>query len=574
MTGNNPNLEPPAADDVALTPAKARHRRVTLGVQIAVIFGTWLFVWWLHADNDGLWFQGDAPRHATNGLFWLDFLRDFTFDAKTYALRYYARYPAINPAAYPPLFYLLEAGAFAVFGPSPFAAKALVLVSSLVAALYTCAWLHRWIDRHVAWMAALLLLMPNIVLWSHAVMLNVPALALMVGTVYHGRRWLESDRLRGRSRHFYLAAGLATAAVLTYYPAGVVLLVIAAWMLAVGGWQRLGRRHAVAVALTVAVFVPCLVLAVRSAPTHVSWVTESLREAWKPASWTYYVQRFPGIFGPTVLVLASAGWLVGVSDRKWRRETWWLSSWIVVTYCVFSVLVAKESRYILFLAPPLVCLCAVAVLAATHRLSASRSVANPLFIALAAGVLGLQVWTAWHRPVPSVRGFREVVDFLKQVAPAEPVLYDGYHNGIFAYHVRAADPYLERQVVLGNKLLYTYALEAGWREQLFVASADDVVQRLREQGGCRWLAIEVGDRSQRNPAMRHLREAVRTPDFELVRSFSIAGPKIERVDVYRMLGAVERRRTVRLPFPLISSDTLYEVEPIPSRRRRPEAASS
>ena len=73
--------------------------------------------------------------------------------------------------------------------------------------------------------------------------------------------------------------------------------------------------------------------------------------------------------------------------------------------------------------------------------------------------------------------------------------------------------------------------------------------------------------------MRYLREAVRTPDFEFVRSFPIAGPKIERVDVYRMLGAVQRRRKVRLPFPLISSDTLYEVEPIPRRRRDADSAS-
>ena len=67
--------------------------------------------------------------------------------------------------------------------------------------------------------------------------------------------------------------------------------------------------------------------------------------------------------------------------------------------------------------------------------------------------------------------------------------------------------------------------------------------------------------------MQLLREAVATPAFELVRSFPTRGPRVERVDIYRLLGVVETPRTISLPFPLVSSDTLYEVEPIPSRRR-------
>ena len=82
--------------------------------QLVTLFLVWLYLWSLQLDNDGLWSRGDSPRHAMNGFFWIDYLRDFTIHAKSYALSYYARFPAIDPASRPPLFYLLEGIAFAL----------------------------------------------------------------------------------------------------------------------------------------------------------------------------------------------------------------------------------------------------------------------------------------------------------------------------------------------------------------------------------------------------------------------------------------------------------------------------
>src|SRR5262245_43017275 len=82
-----------------------------LGVSLA-----WLYVIGLHLNNDGLWFVGDAARHAANGLFWGDFLRSLPVPPVEFALAYYARYPVINPTIHPPGFYLLEGGIFWLFG--------------------------------------------------------------------------------------------------------------------------------------------------------------------------------------------------------------------------------------------------------------------------------------------------------------------------------------------------------------------------------------------------------------------------------------------------------------------------
>ena len=69
----------------------------TLGLLLA-----WLLVVGLHLGNDGLWYQGDAPRHAANGLFWWDFLTRLPADPFRQAAGHdVANIPAIarNPAA-------------------------------------------------------------------------------------------------------------------------------------------------------------------------------------------------------------------------------------------------------------------------------------------------------------------------------------------------------------------------------------------------------------------------------------------------------------------------------------------
>ena len=138
----------------------------------------WGFVVALHLHNNGLWYQGDSPRHAGNGVFWWDFLHHLPTSPFTFALEYFARYPVIAPTLYPPVFYLLEGAAFSVFGISPFVAKDLVLVFALVAAFYMVLWLRRAIGPEAGWGGALLLLQPGVIVWSNAIMLNVPAMTL------------------------------------------------------------------------------------------------------------------------------------------------------------------------------------------------------------------------------------------------------------------------------------------------------------------------------------------------------------------------------------------------------------
>lgn len=120
-----------------------RTHRGSFGLQVFMILLICLFSYSLHAENDGFWYQGDAVRHAANGLFWKDFIASGEWTSpRAFARAYYARYPIINPVAYPPVFYLLEAVFYTLLGPSPYTAKVLIFIFALMAALYTLAWLR------------------------------------------------------------------------------------------------------------------------------------------------------------------------------------------------------------------------------------------------------------------------------------------------------------------------------------------------------------------------------------------------------------------------------------------------
>ena len=155
-----------------------------------------------------------------------------------------------------------------------------------------------------------------------------------------------------------------------------------------------------------------------------------------------------------------------------------------------------------------------------------------------------------------------MVAFIEQVAPNEPVFYDGHHHGIFTFYVQAGDPGYKRRVVLGSKLLYASAINPMERYRSYISSSEDIVHTLQTRGGCRWLAIEISKQSKQVPAANLLRETVQGPQFEFIRSFPISGPGLDRVDVYRFKLNPCPIEEADLPFPILGEDVRFKVRPI------------
>jgi hypothetical protein len=531
------------------------------GWQLITAFAAWSYVVVLHWENDGLWYQGDSPRHATNGVFWWDFLTSGPTDPLTFALSYYARYPVINPVGWPPFFYLLEAVAYWLFGLSPFVAKGLVLSFMAAGTVYAVLWLRRWVAPAAGWGGILFALQPGIVIWANAVMLNVPAAALGTAALYHWRRWLE-----GSSRHLYAAAGLAAVTVLTYMPAAAVLLVMVVWALVEGRAGHLFSRRTLTVAGLAGLPVGLWALATsRWTGTYRSVAVDiGGYPLWTPDAWLFYPARLLSVVTLPVLVLAATALLVARSSGL-GREVRRLGLAALIYYVWFSAIAVKEPRYILLLVLPVIGLAVLGTFGACQWLAGARTVVGSRLISgCLLMVVGYHLAAAPSIPVPRVAGFKELAQFVQETASGEHVFYDGNYNGVFTFYLRVGDPQFRRGVILGSKLLYATRIEPRFGSIERVASTADVIDRLRGRCGCRLLVVErqvaTGMAALRAPFL--LRQALLDEGLRLVRSFSVGTGDVTEVDVYEAPGWAGAPALVELPFPSIGAGVRYEAKPV------------
>ncbi len=322
--------------------------------QTAGVAGACVLIASLHAQNDGLWFQGDAPRHAATGFFWWDLLTAHPSDPVRFTLSYYARYPVINPVAYPPLFFLVEAVLLGGFGASPHVVRLVVIGFAGLAGLYTLAWGRRWIAPEAGWAGSILLLTPGVVLWANVILLNVPAMALGMACLYHCRRWLETATRKELLRS--AIAGLAAA--ITYYPQLAVFGVCLVWTVArASSRQILSIRSTWPWAATIVCLLGGLALATVTLVPFYLWkhTAPSVALLLRIETWTYYWQALPELTGFVPLLVGLAGCAAAICTARWRAEAAFLASWIAIVMIGFSMLPVRDLRYILLVVPASSC---------------------------------------------------------------------------------------------------------------------------------------------------------------------------------------------------------------------------
>ncbi len=529
--------------------------------QFVGIAAVWAYVVLLHTGNDGLWYIGDAARHAINGFFWWDFLARAPSSPKDFALQYYARYPATSPTSYPPFFYLLEGIGYRLIGPSPFVAKGIVQAFTLLGALYIASWLRRWVRPEAGWGGALVLLQPGTIIWSNVVMLNVPSAALSVAALFHTRRWLES----GLRQQVYLGVAFMILAVLTYFPSAVSSLVVLPWLIAYDRWSIFSNQSVRTIGIVVALLflLPFALLLSRWAPLPIALSAPTMRRILDPESWVYYASAERQLLDRTILLLAPVGAIAGIADRTLRREVALPSIWIVVVYGVLSTMSVREARYGLLLVPPLVILATIGLWSVSRlAMTLAGGEATRCLCVILAALIALGAYGAQARWIPFAEGFQPVVSFLQKQATGGRVLYEGEYDGLFIFYVRAADPTFRWTVVRAGKLLYSSAIFSDWRLTERVSSAKDVISVLQKECGCGWIAIERRKGPDPVAASGYLREALHGPEFERVASFPIDSQRTRAVDVYRVLMPIEVPETLELPFPILHEGTSFRARPI------------
>jgi 4-amino-4-deoxy-L-arabinose transferase-like glycosyltransferase len=460
--------------DKARWPAVAVQEWICFLLLAAIVLGMFLALP-KHGDID--W--PDAPRHALNGAFVLDFLKQLPWrHPMDFAYDYYRQWPALTILFYPPLFYIVLAAAYALFGVSEASALLPELGFLLLLAWGAFRLSRNWLDPPGALAAALLLIAaPELAYWARQVMLDIPAYAFLVWAAALLVRYLRS-----RQKWTLFAAVIcAAAAIYTKYNAVFFLVPMGIALADEHGWRVLRERAVVQAAfLGGALLLPLIAVFFAFGSYNLDQAGEvpGAASRWSLAELTYYPRIMPSVISWPTVVLACLYVLAlpfTAALRLARSDSVFLGSWLLVGYAFYSMIAVKEPRHILFITYPLP-LAAVLVI---DRTIARLTLRHAVCLGFAGVILAVTLTTG---TVPAVAGMRQAAEEVSLLAPPETnVAFWGSRDGTFIYAMRAYSGRRDLGVVRLDKILLADVavyIEHGFKEN--VIAPDKLIDTLRD----------------------------------------------------------------------------------------------
>lgn len=408
-------------------------------------------------------FHNDESRHVVTGVFVRDALHDFPESAsnpKAYAIRYYVQYPALGLITWPPFFYMVEGAAMAVFGTS-YTVSRLTLAGFAIFggwSLFRLANLTHG-PRFAALALALCAFSPLVFEHTRRVMLEVPALALVLAAVFHFERYLQPSppiAMRGLypRRDAILACLFASLAALTRFDGVVLLPYFGIRLIACGRLSLLLRQPVViGIGIALAITVPYYLF---TWSVYSGGIGHAAGEGTRPEDTSFldprnvafYPSCLPDQVGWPLLVAALVGMIAAASGRMRALRPY--LALVAATYLTFTPLAELESRHAIYWVPALAALAAGGVAFVAER--AGVRIGALTGIAVLAGTM----WDATTLPAWWVTGYAAAATHaVDHSAGDRPILFDGALSGNFIYHVRRADPARRLTVLRGDKVFYT-----------------------------------------------------------------------------------------------------------------------
>ncbi|MBV9815386.1 MAG: glycosyltransferase family 39 protein [Alphaproteobacteria bacterium] len=421
----------------------------------------------------------DAPRHALNGAFVLDFFKAMPLRHPIeFAYDYYRQWPALTILFYPPLFYGVLAAVYAAFGVSEASALLAEFGFLLLLAWGAFRLSRHWLAPPPALAVALLLIgAPELAFWGRQIMLDIPAYAFLVWAAELLVRHLESKQ----RRTLFAAVACAVAAAYTKYNAIFFVLPIAVSVVYTYG-RRAFCRGAVlqAAALGGVLLLPLVGIFFVFGNYNLeqaAGIPGTQGSRWTVSELTYYARILPAVVSWPTLVLACFYAAALPFSPRWRLprgHAVMLGSWLLIGYAFYSVIAVKEPRHILFITYPI----ALAAVLAIDRTVAKSGQRHAVSVGVAGLILAVTLATG---TVPAVAGMQQAAEAVAQLAPPETnVAFWGSRDGTFIYAMRAYSGRNDLGVVRLDKLLLgdvAVYLEHGFKEN--VISPDDLVDTFR-----------------------------------------------------------------------------------------------
>jgi hypothetical protein len=513
-----------------------------LACAVSVLFAT--------SPQRGDFWWSDAPRHAIDGVFYYDLLKDLPISRlKEYAMDYYVQYPALTILFYPPMFPAVEAIFFAIFGVSHFTAQLAVAFFYLWAVWGAYALSRLWFSRLLSFSVALAFAgMPEVALWGRQVMLEIPACAFLFWACYALLRYLDSDN----RWWLYLCAALLVGGIYTKQTVGFVLPVFL-WMI----WRRNGkemvrdRRLWITAALLLIAIAPLALVSLRFGHVNVNSVVGGSWNAipvFSLKGWLFYAQQLPSQIGWPATVLAAVYLAVASLRREWRAMPFpFLFAWVLSGYVLFSLIALKEPRHTILILLPL----AFFAVHGLHYLIARIP-------GHAVGVAGCAILMFAHtiasKPVPAVAGYDQAVDYIARHAPPNSVvLFSGYRDGSFIFNMRAREDRRDVWVLRSDKLLLrvTQRRELGVQER---GLSDDQILDIFHRYGVNYVVTQPNFWDDL-ASMRQFQKVLESPQFQRVAVIPVranVAHQDHKLEIYENRGPQNvARQRITLDLPII-----------------------
>ncbi len=509
----------------------------------------------LTSPRAGDFWWSDAPRHALDGAFYLDLIRQHPFtpaDVRVFAAEYYLQYPALTILFYPPGFAVVEAIFFAIFGVSHEVAQLTVAAFYLAAALGVFHLVRRWRPDPVAFAVSLVFIaLPEIALWGRQVMLEIPAMAFVLWSAHFFVKYGETQQSRYLTCAMFLFAG----GIYTKQPVAF-LLPLFVWVLwRYNGGLALFKRRALWIncAAVSVLMLPLAAVTLKYGAVNGSsvvggkWATKSI---YTLDGWLFYFEMMPRQLNWIVFLLAIGGlvalaiaWKRGQKGAFGEAEKFFLI-WFATGYLFFTAIALKEPR----LTTPILLPLAFFAVDLLRRLPAPA--AMPATVVLGAGTLA---FTLVAKPVPYVNGYRHAAEYVSSHAPGRSsVLFSGYRDGSFVFNMREFQNSKDLAVVRADKIL----LRVLQRKELGVWDlnrSEEEILRVMEQCGVSYIVNEPTFWLDQ-PSLRRFQDLLKRSQFEKVAEFKVDGDigEYDRVlEVYRNKAPLQTKRSpVRIELPL------------------------
>lgn len=519
---------------VRVSAGRYRYREF---LAFAFILGIFAFFLLREIGNQSLGYP-DADRILMDGVFLLDFMRDFPITrVYDYTIQYYAQYPALSIGYRPPFFPFVEALFNGAFGINMWSSR-LALVA--FAMLGVGAWfllVRRVFDTLTAFAATLMLVTtPFVVEWGWYTMGEVPVLSMMMVTSYCFYRFTEVKT----PGWLYASAILFSLTVWTKQTAVYLVFWYLLYLGVTGTFiETFRNRHTwFAMGVVLSVLAPLAVITIWLGDQNIAQsigsggeVSQLERLSWDNLT-LHFVTLYRSHLTLPVLILSAIG--ITWSLIRMDRRVLFFGLSIIATYAFFTYIVGKSGRYPIFWIPAFTVFAALPVV----YLKNARNYRG-VFLVLAVLVSGYQVQKIYSSPLNYATGYDEAAAYVLGHSESPTVFFDGYNNGYFTYFMRAGDPQRSMYVLRGDKLLSSSSILATHWLDVHAQSEQDILS-IFDNYGIQYVVVESNDTFSVS-IHEKLREFLKTGPFQLEKEIAVQSSRSmlmdQRLLIYRYLNA-------------------------------------